>query len=1029
MTANNTAPKTDLIGLSRLRECQAQSIKVALEYLNAALIPKHSKSCLISLPTGAGKTGVIAITAHSSVQKRILILCHRRAVCDQLIEQVRGRFFEKVASTHEISKKEIFENIETTNSDGIYISTFQKLISLNQKQLQNIKKNIDLIIIDEGHSEPSPVWRTLVRETNAHKIIFTATPYRNDLFQFDIDDNYHYIYTFDEARKSGILAEPEFCTAQSQEEIKKSIQLFLSDNPDTKCIVKCKDFKAIEHYYDLLNKDFQVLAIHEQFVNDPRDNVKARTPKQLRSTPHKVIIHQHKLDEGIDIPEAKLLVLTYTVSSGRELVQCIGRVVRNHGDSTPLILEIKNDANERIWKNYLIFDKSLKSAPAVQKFISSLNTNKLIETYLETFPEASYHNKNFLKKFDLNNFKPEGSLIIPTVSVCFINTHESFDIQAATELLCSRSNQTGELAKKFVLNNGIVVIASIAFNKSKFLTEHFFFEPSLEITIFKALKNNVLATFDSRGRRFNNDAELCTERPLSTKELLKVTTLEETCKTKETSSKSISTARRRPERVSIKGVDLDQMASLQRNSSYRIATLKFDNIDSTHNLQSSYYIGVDSGRISDQKNGEFTLKELNKWLINMEKNFSTKKTITSSLLHSYAKPIPVNTNLKIESVIFDFSDFSNPIDITVDGEQIKLCNSFLYLENNNGLTLDPKHPHLKIRISINNKSPFITFHTSHNILYKHRNDEEYVDATDIFNKYLHKVLLQNGVSFSGGEFYEVKLPTQGQFNIASSSLQNIVIGMPDLLNPKLDEKGYVQVKAKPEKKTIKVNGEEFNTNSVFYLVDLIKNNGLTNPTSNQLGPFRNYIAGADLVFCTDMDTEPADFILSSPEKLVYVHIKCGERKNPKSSAGALAEVGGQAIKNIEMLISGEKSLKSGNATILTKPWPTEKSLETITERLRLFNGKIVSCRDQSSRDKAVEEAWSVIGSRRRSSRVKKEAWIIAANSFSAEHFEAELNKGLKAQPESLQAYQLIQSWISTANDNDIELKIFVSKKP
>ncbi|MDG4870436.1 helicase-related protein, partial [Guyparkeria sp. 1SP6A2] len=83
----------------------------------------------------------------------------------------------------------------------------------------------------------------------------------------------------------------------------------------------------------------------EKFTKDERDNVKVSVPANLKGSDYQVIIHQRKLDEGVDIPEAKLLVLAYAVNSGRELVQTIGRVVRLYGDIEPKILEIENDAN------------------------------------------------------------------------------------------------------------------------------------------------------------------------------------------------------------------------------------------------------------------------------------------------------------------------------------------------------------------------------------------------------------------------------------------------------------------------------------------------------------------------------------------------------------------------------------------------------------------------------------------------------------------------------------------------------------
>ncbi len=51
-------------------------------------------------------------------------------------------------------------------------------------------------------------------------------------------------------------------------------------------------------------------------------------------------------------------------------------------------------------------------------------------------------------------------------------------------MLYWRCNNSGELAKQFITRFGIHIIVSIAFNRSKFLKDQFFFEPSLEITLF-----------------------------------------------------------------------------------------------------------------------------------------------------------------------------------------------------------------------------------------------------------------------------------------------------------------------------------------------------------------------------------------------------------------------------------------------------------------------------------------------------------------------------------------------------------------
>lgn len=179
-----------------LRQCQVKSIDVIAKYLRS----KSEGSCLISLPTGAGKSGVICTVSHNCKYKKILVVTHRRAVCDQLYKQLKGKFFEKILP-QEVDyklfvKKDIFDNINDVSKDGIYCTTFQKITSLNESELLILKNSFNLILIDEGHAEPSPKWGATIRELVAKKIIITATPYRNDLFSFDIDVKHSYIYTY-----------------------------------------------------------------------------------------------------------------------------------------------------------------------------------------------------------------------------------------------------------------------------------------------------------------------------------------------------------------------------------------------------------------------------------------------------------------------------------------------------------------------------------------------------------------------------------------------------------------------------------------------------------------------------------------------------------------------------------------------------------------------------------------------------------------------------------------------------------------
>lgn len=817
-----------------------------------------------------------------------------------------------------------------------------------------------------------------------------------------------------------MLKEPSFETIDYKQ-VSVSIRTFLDENPNTKCIVKCNKFSDVEAYYERLNNDFNLLAIHEQYSGDRRENVKSSVPANLKDSTYEVIIHQRKLDEGVDIPQAKLIVLTYPVSSGRELVQTIGRVVRIFEDVEPKVIELGHNSNELMWQNYRCFDAALNSDAAVKKFIASLDANKLIELYLEAFPDASYYGNRFLSKFDLNAFSPESSLNIPTASICFLNAMAGFNAELLSDMLYWRCNNNGELAKQFVTPFGIHVVVSISFNRSKFLKDQFFFEPSLEITLFKALSNGIVAIFDSRGRRFNKKDELKLGSAVTQDILFKILSLGEKVTTKEASSRSVSTANKRPESVAVKGRNLDQIVDQQANASYRLSTARLDTFDRLNTKSGSFYIGVDSGRISDQKESSFSLDELNDWLTIMDNVLSGNAVVRNTLIDSFAKPIDVDTTLNIESVIFDLSEFQSPIAIMINGNLYKLENDFLYKTYDDGFLLIEGLEESRIRIELSVDEPYLSLNSNTLIFYSlddtSPSDE---DIDDFLLANLHKAILDKGVGYSQENFYQITLPVENAFDFANSNLANVVIGLPELLREELDEKGILN-------KVYQVINQEFSVDSVFYLLDKLKFNSLPDPTRAQLGPFDSYIPNADIVINTDMGTEPADFILSSKNKLVYVHVKCGSSAAPQSSAGGLAEVGSQAIKNIEMLISGNEFLKPGNWGRLSTAWPTVGAAQLMHERIRLFNGKRFEAETEQQREDKLQEVWEEIARRRKSSAVRKEIWIVSANSFSVDHFSNQLMLGANANSETLQAFQLITSWVSTAHANDIDLKIFVSK--
>lgn len=1012
--------------ISELRDCQRKSINTISKYIN-----EHSEgSCLISLPTGSGKSGVICCIAHYSDLERILVVTHRRAVCNQLYRQLKGAFFEKILQKNydsRLIKKTVRNDISSEGHEGIHCTTFQKLTSMTVEDIDKLKNSFQLILIDEGHAEPSPQWGTVIRKLESKKVIITATPYRNDLFSFDIDVKHSFIYTYKNAIRDQVIVKPTFEQITPELLIQKILD-YKNNFPGIVCIIKCRNFEDICRYYILLKNKFKTLAIHDRFKEEPLDNNLHYVPAKIHELDYEVYIHQRKLDEGIDLPQAKILVLTYPVGSGKELVQTIGRVVRVFDNYEPVIYEFENSKNNRLWKNYINFDEYISDKSSADKFLNTLNTSSLLENYLDAFPEHSYFESSYKKKFNFRTFDPAKSLVIPLASVCFIKKLPNFDLNDLMDKIYWEFTREGALSK---YDQETGVITSVCFNNSKFLIDSLFFEPSLEIVIIKDL-GGLVAIFDSSGRRFNNRTELNLGRAVSPEILYKVLAQTEKSRTTQATSRALLGSSLKAEGITYNGENLENTNHPQSNSSYAVTTAKGSNLNLDDKITSSYYLGIGSGRISDQKFRKFDYDNFCTWIDDIKLTFDSNNNLRSDFLNSFSQPIDTAPDENPISCVIDFSYIHGIIEVEYLNCRIQVENSFIFKEYNNGISFF-KFKNINLKSIKKSSSPytfrlkdykkFISTSLKNKITFIFKDNEFeaqgngvnfYIDGEatplhNVFNIHTVKLLFNNGVSFLNGMFYKFQLPSEN--GEASQSVLNRFIPLSSLTKEKLSEKDLPNL-----------TPNEFGHNSIFNLIDKLSNIRKSNPTIAELGDFYEHIPDVDMILCTDMDTEPADFVISSKSKLIYVHVKCGKTTSPESSAGAITEVGSQALKNLHFLISQNMSLEYANLSRLKNSWPSNNGNENkikLNSRIRLYNKTF-------DLNHSLDDVLGLIKKRRSMISVRKEIWVVIGNAFSKSHFEKQFSAVGKVSPETLQAYQLIDTWILQASSYDVDIKFFVS---
>ena len=122
---------------------------------------------------------------------------------------------------------------------------------------KSLKDKVKLLFFDEGHREPAKYWRTVIRQFDCKKVLFTATPYRNDKTIFDVDPNFVFEYFTAEAIKYKSIVKPRFKEIDTKFfENDELLSEFISDQTkenNHKVLVRMKDSERIKRVVNILN--------------------------------------------------------------------------------------------------------------------------------------------------------------------------------------------------------------------------------------------------------------------------------------------------------------------------------------------------------------------------------------------------------------------------------------------------------------------------------------------------------------------------------------------------------------------------------------------------------------------------------------------------------------------------------------------------------------------------------------------------------------------------------------------------------
>ncbi|MFA1738049.1 DEAD/DEAH box helicase [Lysinibacillus fusiformis] len=297
-----TNSNPNIINNTNLRDPQKEAYIEMLKFFNVNPM-KERKEALIQLPTGTGKTGLMAIAPYGIAKKRVLIITPQTIVRDTVLGSLDGldpknfwlfsKVFEyqtQLPAVIEYNKKITKGTLELAD---IVILNVHKLQERLQSSLLKVvpKDFFDLIIIDEAHHSEAHTWKKAIENFEfAHVIKVTGTPFRSDGKLISGDNIYK--YPLSKAMANGYVKSLE------KFHLIPDIMTFTLDGDDTKIYtleqikaLKLKDLDWISRKVALsVESNLSVIKKSIEFLHEKR--------QKTNNHPHKIVAVACSIDHA-----------------------------------------------------------------------------------------------------------------------------------------------------------------------------------------------------------------------------------------------------------------------------------------------------------------------------------------------------------------------------------------------------------------------------------------------------------------------------------------------------------------------------------------------------------------------------------------------------------------------------------------------------------------------------------------------------------------------------------------------------------
>lgn len=316
----------------------------------AAHFTLSDEPALAVMPTGSGKTAVLMLTAFLQRVERVLVITPSKLVRDQIAEEfasldtlrVIGAVPNDIAlpSVHKVTSLRKTPALwEELREHAVAVSTPNAVSPGARAVVAPPDDLFDLVLIDEAHHSAANTWMQLVQSfPTAHKVLFTATPFRRD--KQKVLGRIVYSYPVSRAVEDKIFGDISFVPVAPQAgeppdvAIAKQAAKTLQEDRNAglrHCLMVRTDRRSradeLASIYEQ-HTDLSLAVVHSGYSYR---FIKNRI-KKLRDGSLDGIICVSMLGEGFDLPELKIAAIHAPHRSLEVTLQFIGRFARTNAE-------------------------------------------------------------------------------------------------------------------------------------------------------------------------------------------------------------------------------------------------------------------------------------------------------------------------------------------------------------------------------------------------------------------------------------------------------------------------------------------------------------------------------------------------------------------------------------------------------------------------------------------------------------------------------------------------------------------------